>query len=155
MIDAIDRKILDLLQENARLSNAEMAEAVGLTVSSVHERVKKLEKKGIIKGYVAIVEPEKVGKPLLAFVRLSLDSSETAEDITALCANAPDILECHHVAGEDCYILKVRAAGPRQLEELLDAIRRSARADRSVTNIVFSTRKESTRVVPAPAEEGA
>jgi Lrp/AsnC family transcriptional regulator, leucine-responsive regulatory protein len=155
MIDSIDRKLLEMLQDNARASNAEMAEAVGLTVSSVHERVKKMERKGIIKGYVALVDPEKLGKPLLAFVRLSLNTSDTAEDVRGLCANEPDILECHHVAGEDCYILKVRAAGPARLEALLDAIRRSSGAERSVTNIVFSTAKDSTRVAPAPAEEGA
>jgi Lrp/AsnC family leucine-responsive transcriptional regulator len=154
MIDAIDRKLLDLLQGDARLSNAEMAEAVGLTVSSVHERVKKMERRGIIKGYVAVVDPEKLGKPLLAFVRLSLNSSDSAKALHALCAGEPDILECHHVAGEDCYILKVRAAGPRLLEDLLTAIRSSSRAERAVTNIVFSTAKESTRVSPAPVKEG-
>jgi Lrp/AsnC family transcriptional regulator, leucine-responsive regulatory protein len=155
MLDDIDRKLLEMLQDNARASNAEMAEAVGLTVSSVHERVKKMERKGVIRGYVAIVDPEKLGKPLLAFVRLSLRTTETAQDVRALCDREPDILECHHVAGEDCYILKVRAAGPARLEALLDAIRGTSGAERSVTNIVFSTRKESTRVAPAPAEEGA
>ena len=86
MIDATDRKILDLLQENARLSNAEMAEAVGLTVSSVHERVKKMEKKGIIKGYVAMVDPDKLGKPLLAFIRLTVGThAAVSEGIQKLC----------------------------------------------------------------------
>jgi Lrp/AsnC family leucine-responsive transcriptional regulator len=155
MIDTIDRTILDLLQKNARLSNAEMAEAVGLTVSSVHERVKKMEKKGIISGYVALIDPELLGKPLLAFVRLTVNSHQaTSEGIHRLCASEPDILECHNVAGEDCYILKVRAAGPKQLEKLLSAIRNSADTSRSVTNIVLSTYKESTRVEPTPVEEG-
>ncbi len=155
MIDATDRKILELLQVNGRMSNAEMAEAVGLTVSSVHERVKKLERKGIIKGYVAVVDPEKLGKPMLAFVRLTVSSHETAkEGIQQLCSSEIDILECHNVAGEDCFILKVRAAGPQQLEKLLTAIRGSADAGRSVTNIVLSTYKESSRVTPAAAEEG-
>ena len=154
MIDEIDRKILDLLQANARLSNAEMAEAVGLTVSSVHERVKKLEKKGIITGYVAQVNAEKLGKPLLALVRLTVSSHDaTREGIRGLCAAEPDILECHNVAGEDCYILKIRAAGPKQLEKLLAAIRNATETSRSVTNIVLSTYKESTRVEPAPVEE--
>ena len=155
MIDATDRKILELLQVNGRMSNAEMAEAVGLTVSSVHERVKKLERRGIITGYVAVVDPEKLGKPLLAFVRLTVASHEAArEGIQKLCGNEIDILECHNVAGEDCFILKVRAAGPKHLEKLISAIRGSADAGRSVTNIVLSTYKESSRVTPAPAEEG-
>ncbi len=153
MIDEIDRKILELLQGNARMSNAEMAEAVGLTLSSVHERVKKMEKKGIIRGYVAQVDPEKLGKPLLAFIRLTVSSHDpVAEEIRRLCATEPDILECHNVAGEDCYILKVRAAGPKQLEKLIAAIRRNADTSRSVTNIVLSSYKESSRVEPVPAE---
>jgi Lrp/AsnC family leucine-responsive transcriptional regulator len=153
VIDAIDRKIVDLLQGNARLSNAEMAEAVGLTVSSVHERVKKMERKGIIKGYVAITDPEKLGKPLLAFVRLTVDSHDgVRNDIQKLCESEPDILECHNVAGEDCYVLKVRAAGPKQLEKLLLAIKNTSEAGKSVTNIVLSTYKESTRVEPTPPE---
>ncbi len=155
MIDEIDRKLLDLVQGNARLSNAEMAEAVGLTVSSVHERVKKLERKGVIKGYVAVLDPEKLGKPLLAFLRLTVSSHQTAQDaIRALCESEPDILECHNVAGEDCYVIKVRAEGPKQLERLLAAIRGSAETSRSVTNIVLSSLKESSRIAPAPMEQG-
>ena len=153
MIDAIDRKILALLQGNARLSNAEMAEAVGLTVSSVHERVKKMEKKGVIKGYVAITDPEKLGKPLLAFVRLTVSTHDTVRDaVRKLCETETDILECHNVAGEDCYILKVRAAGPKQLEKLISAIKGDADSSRSVTNIVLSSYKESTLIEPAPIE---
>ncbi len=86
MIDEIDRKLLDLLQANARVSNAEMAEAVGLTVSSVHERVKKLERKGVIKGYVAVLDPDKLGKPLLAFLRLTVSSHESAQSRSGPCA---------------------------------------------------------------------
>jgi Lrp/AsnC family leucine-responsive transcriptional regulator len=155
MIEVIDRKIIGLLQGNARLSNAEIAQKVGLTASSVHERVKKLEKKGIITGYVATVDPEKLGKPLLAFIRLTVQpgpvgSPEARKSgVTALLADEPDILECHHVAGEDCYVLKVRAVGPKQLEQLMARIQRSTRSVRSVTNIVLSTRKESPRVEPA------
>jgi Lrp/AsnC family transcriptional regulator, leucine-responsive regulatory protein len=155
MIDEIDRKLLDLLQANARVSNAEMAEAVGLTVSSVHERVKKLERKGVIKGYVAVLDPDKLSKPLLAFLRLTVSSHESAQTaIRSLCDSEPDILECHNVAGEDCFILKIRAQGPKQLERLLSAIRGSADTSRSVTNIVLSTYKESSRIAPAPMEQG-
>jgi Lrp/AsnC family transcriptional regulator, leucine-responsive regulatory protein len=154
-MDEIDRKILSLLQGDARLSNAEMAEAVGLTVSSVHERVKKLERKEIIKGYVAIVDADKLGKPLMAFIRLTVSAHETSkEGVHALCLAEPDILECHNVAGEDCYILKVRAESPKQLEKLLSAIRKSTDTERSVTNIVLSTYKDSTRIEPASSKEG-
>lgn len=155
MIDETDRKLLDLLQCNAHISNADMAEKVGLTISSVHERVKKMERKGIIKGYVAVVDPDKLGKQLLAFQRLTTaPNSHASEDIQALCAQNPDILECHNVAGEDCLILKLRASGPKELEKLLGAIKDCADASKSVTSIVLSSYKESTRIVPSPADEG-
>ena len=155
MMDATDRKILGLLQENARLSNAEIAESVGLTASSVHERVKKLEKRGILKRYAAMVDADKLGKPLLAFIRLTVGThAAVSEGIQKLCRTEPDILECHNVAGEDCYILKVRAAGPKELERLLSAIRSRADTVRSVTNIVLSSYKETPYVEPGVNGEG-
>ena len=159
MIDQMDQKILSLLQSNARLSNSELAEAVGINASSVFERVKKLERKGIITGYVATVNPEKLGKPLLAFVRVTIntaapqDYDTTQDDVLNACIAEPDILECHNVAGEDCYIIKVRAGGPKQLEKLLSKIRRLTQSARTVTNIVLSTYKESTRVEPEHKDE--
>lgn len=155
VVDEVDRKILEMLQGNAKLSNAELAEAVGLNVSSVHERVKKLERKGIITGYVAVVDAQKLGKPLLAFIRLTVNPHDAARStIGELCSSEPDILECHNVAGEDCFILKVRAEGPKQLERLLAAVRGTTEANRSITNIVLSTHKESSRITPAPPEQG-
>jgi len=148
MMDEKDKKIVRILQENARLSNAEIADKVELTASSVHERVKKLEKKGVLKRYVAMVDAEMVGKPLLAFVRLSVTNTGIREVIQKLCASEPDILECHNVAGEDCYILKIRAAGPKQLERLLVAIKSKSDSIRSVTNIVLSSYKETLYVEP-------
>ena len=159
MIDDIDRKLLTLLQANGRLSNSALAEEVGLTISSVHERVKKLERKGVITGYVATVDAEKLGKPLMAFVRLTVETTEErgVEEVHSSmlegCLTDPDILECHNVAGEDCYIIKVRAAGPKELERLLTKIRGLAKSSRSITNIVLSTYKESTSVDPASAPE--
>ena len=154
MIDEIDRRILELLQEDARLSNAALANEVGLTVSTVHERVKKLEKKGIIKGYVALVDAEALGKPITAFIRLSVGATpggyvESKNSLREVCLAEPNVLECHGVAGEDCYILKVRAAGPKDLERLVERIRCQATVNRSVTSIVLSTFKESLTVVPA------
>ena len=154
MLDDTDRKIVSLIQADAKLSNAEIAESVGLTASSVHERVKKLEKRGVLRRYAAIVDAEMLGKPLLAFVRLTIGSTQNQtlsaaySRINALCATEPDILECHAVAGEDCYVLKVRAANPHRLEKLLSAIKGSAENIRSVTNIVLSTRKETPYIEP-------
>jgi Lrp/AsnC family leucine-responsive transcriptional regulator len=153
MNDDIDRQILTLLQENGRLSNAALAEQVGLTVSTVHERVKKLEKKGLIKGYVAVVDAEGVGKPITAFIRLLVGTTsegyvESKQSVMKACLAEPDVLECHGVAGEDCYILKVVAASPKDLEKLVERIRSNAPVSRSVTSIVLSTFKESSLIYP-------
>ena len=152
MIDEIDQKILDLLQKDARLSNADIGKEVGLNASSVFERVKKLERKGIITGYVATVDAEKIGKPMLAFMRINVDTDtmknfDTAKiDIEQAVIQDRDILECHHVAGEDCYILKLRANGPKELEQIISRVRSIIHGARSVTSIVLSTYKESSKV---------
>ena len=153
MIDDIDRQIVILLQKNARLSNAALAKEVGLTASTVHERVKKLEKKGIIKGYVALVDAEAVGKPIAAFIRLSVGVSsegyvESKNQVMNVCLVEPDVIECHGVAGEDCYVLKVRAASPKALEKLIERIRCQAAISRSITSIVLTTFKEETIISP-------
>ena len=153
MIDDVDRQIISLLQDDARLSNAALAEAVGLTVSTVYERVKKLEKKGIIKGYVAQVDAEALGKPIMAFIRLTVGIAsdgyrESKNKVVEACLTEPDILEGYHVAGEDCYILKVRAANPQDLEKLIERIRGKGDVARSITNIVLSTFKESSKIAP-------
>ncbi len=149
MLDPIDMKILGLLEKDARLSNQAIGEAVGLTASSVFERVKKLEKKGVIRGYTALIDPAAVGRPIAAFIRLMVGSARGPSSVADICRAEPEILECHHVAGEDCYILKVRAESPQGLERLVERLRRESEVQRSVTAIVFSTAKESTAVVPA------
>ncbi|MCP4360546.1 MAG: Lrp/AsnC family transcriptional regulator [Chloroflexi bacterium] len=152
MIDDTDRQILMLLQDNARLSNAAVAEQVGLTASTVFERIKKLEKRGIIKKYVALVDPEALGKPITAFIRLTVgttpdeDYETVKKQLIQICRTDPDIQECHTVAGEDCYILKVRIANTQQLEKLLERMRTQAMVIRSTSNIVLSTFKEETKI---------
>lgn len=153
MIDEIDRQILRILQEDGRLSNAALAERVGLTTSTVHERVRKLERRGVIKGYTALVEPQLLGKAITAFIRLSVGVAsqsyvESKRSITETCLAEPDVLECHGVAGEDCYILKVRVANPQELEKLIERIRSNAEISRSTTSIVLSTFKEGLAIEP-------
>ncbi len=153
MIDDTDHKILALLQQNSQLSNVALAEQVGLTTSTVHERVKKLERKGIIKRYVAIVDPQALGKQITAFIRLTVGIMpgsyiEAKNSVAAICQQEPDILECHSVAGEDCYILKVRVASPQALEKLLENIRVGSSVASSTTSIVLSTLKEDTLITP-------
>ena len=117
-LDQIDRQILDLLQANARRTNAEIAEAVGLAAPSVFERIRKLEQRGVIRGYTVQVDPEALGKTLTAFIRLTAAYDERhAAGVEAIAAD-PDVLECYSVAGEDCLILKTRVSSPGALEAL-------------------------------------
>ncbi len=153
MLDKIDHQILDLLQEDARMSNAAIAEQVGLTSSTVFERVKKLEKRGVIQRYVAIINGTAVGKMITAFVRIvigtgpNVDYASGKQQFIESCLEEPDILECHTVAGEDCYVLKVKAASPQALEILLERIRSYAPIIHSTTSIVLSTLKEETKIL--------
>lgn len=152
MVDQKDVQILKLLQENARLSNAEIGEEVGLSASTVFERVKKMQNRGVIKRYVAVVDPGIVGKSIAAFVRLTVNAPPgesyvaCKRDFVAACQTEPDVLECHGVAGEDCYILKVRVGDPAGLEALLERLRDRAAVSSSVSNIVLSTYKETTSI---------
>ncbi|HMA33206.1 MAG TPA: Lrp/AsnC family transcriptional regulator [Chloroflexia bacterium] len=146
-IDAIDKMILDLLQTDARTPLATIARAVGLSGAAVAERVRKLESSGVIRGYTAIVDREKLGKPLTAFIRVTLQPARGTGwggPAEALAVD-PDVLEIHHVAGEDCLILKVHAADPRGIEALLTRLRDRVEVTRTVTMIVLSTVKEDCR----------
>ncbi len=158
MIDKINRQIVSLLQMDARFSNAALAEKVGLTTSTVHDRVKKLEKKGVIKGYVAVVDAEALGKPIMAFIQLTVSSPsaeylESKKSVQSICQEEPDVLECHTVAGDDCFILKVRAASPSDLEKLIERIRCNAPVSSTTTSIVLTTLKETTQVMPKEVED--
>jgi Lrp/AsnC family leucine-responsive transcriptional regulator len=155
MIDEIDRKLIELLQADAKLSNAELAKAVGLTPSPTFERIKKLEQRGIITGYGARVDPAKLGKSLLAFTRLSLDTQvnvhESLAALAELCRGESGILECHDVAGEDCVVLKLRCRDTAELQRLLGAVKDRVPVARSVTSIVLETLKESSAISPGEA----
>lgn len=147
MIDAIDGSILDILQYNARTSQAELAKAVGLAPSAVTERLKKLEAKGIIRDYVALIDPHIVDRGLLAFV--SVRTSEHGPDMPSAIAlsKIPEVLEVHHVAGDDCYLLKVRARDAEHLGQILRQQIASAQSVTSTkTTIVLETVKEDPRI---------
>ncbi|HYY44050.1 MAG TPA: Lrp/AsnC family transcriptional regulator [Actinomycetota bacterium] len=121
-MDNIDRKILGLLEHDARLPYAEIAARVGLAPSSVHDRVRKLERRGVIKGYRASIDYEAAGFPITAFVSLALRPASPA-DIASLVAEFPLVESCYSVAGENSYVLVVRAPTTRHLEDLLDNLR--------------------------------
>ena len=111
MLDAIDRAILNALQNQGRISNAELAELVNLSPSACHRRVQRLEKDGFIKQYVALLNARKIGLPTTVFVeiRLSAQADEVLDNFEKAVARIPDVLECHLMAGTADYILKVVA----------------------------------------------
>ena len=121
-MDARDRKILALLQEDARLGYAEIGAKVGLAASSVHDRVRKLEKNGVIRGYRADIDHERAGFPITAIVSLALRPGSPS-DVPALVAEFELVESCYSVAGDNSYALLVRAPSTKDLEELLDALR--------------------------------
>ena len=121
-MDRKDRQILALLEGNARLSYGDIGKAVGLAASSVHDRVRKLEKRGIVKGYRAEVDFEAAGLPITAIVSLALRPASPA-DIPAKVAEFELVESCYSVAGDNSYALVVRAPSTKALEELLDALR--------------------------------
>lgn len=147
MIDEIDGSILAILQYNARTSQAELSKAVGLAPSAVLERLRKLEAKGIIRDYVALIDPHVVDRGLLAFV--AVKTSEHGPDMPSAIelGKIPEVLEVHHVAGEDCYMLKVRTRDAEHLGQLLrQQIAPTANVISTRTTIVLETVKEDPRI---------
>lgn len=123
-LDRIDRKILDLLQRQGRMSMTELAEQVGLSTSPCTERVRRLEREGVITGYHARLSPQSLGKTLLVFVELKLSakSGEVFEKVRKELLHVPDVLECHLVSGSFDYLLKARLSGMGEYRRLLGDI---------------------------------
>ena len=147
MIDAIDIEILSILQKNSRTTQADIAKAVELAPSAVLERVRKLEAKGAIRDYVTVIDPKVVDRGLLAFV--AVRTSDHGPDMSPgrALADIPEVLEVHHVAGDDCYLLKVRARDAEHLGQLLrERISTVAAVTSTRTTIVLETVKESARI---------
>lgn len=145
MIDDIDRKILNILQQNARTSNAEIARQIDMAPSAVLERIRRLEAKGVILGYEARINPEALGLNLLAFVFVRSRDFDGEEKTAEMLSQIPEVLEAHHIAGEDCFLLKVRAPDARTLGRLLrDRIKGAVTSTR--TTIVLETVRESGRL---------
>ena len=142
MVEEIDRRIVSLLSRNGRMSFTELARQAGLSVSAVHQRVRRLENEGVITGYVALCDPEVIGLPLTAFVSIKPFDPAAPDDLPARLADLTAIEACHSVAGDENYILKVRVASPADLEDLLQQIRTLASVS-TRTTIVLSTPYEN------------
>jgi len=141
-VEEIDRRIVSLLTRNGRMSFTELARQAGLSVSAVHQRVRRLEQDGVIKGYAAMFNPEDVGLPLTAFVSVKPFDDAAPDDLPLRLQDLTAIEACHSVAGEENYILKVRVASPAALEDLLSQIRTLGRVS-TRTTVVLSTPYEN------------
>ncbi len=152
-MDAVDRKILRLLQADNRLSNAEIGQAVGLSVSAANERVRRLNSSGIIRGNHAVLDPDRVGLPLCAFAFIDLAPHPDEDGFRADIAARPEVQEIHQVAGAHCYLLKIRAGGTRALQRFLtEHVSRQSDVLRTETVIVLETIKETSELgLPEPA----
>ncbi|HMA79734.1 MAG TPA: Lrp/AsnC family transcriptional regulator [Candidatus Binatia bacterium] len=142
MIDQIDLKILYILQTDGRRRLADIADEVDLSAPAVMERVKKLEASGVIRGYQALIDGKKVGKDITAFIGVSIGNQRDMERFANQMMRYRDVLECHHVTGDESFILKVRLANTAALEKLLAEIRSVEGVTRTVTKVVLSTAKE-------------
>jgi Lrp/AsnC family leucine-responsive transcriptional regulator len=147
-MDDIDRKILDHVQLQGRASYAEIGAAVGLSVSAINERLKKLQELGVIRGWGARVDPRAVGRGVLALMFVSIDRPESERHFLEAATALPDVLECHHVTGDWNYLLKLRLSDIADLETVLaDTIKAQPGVVRTHTMIVLSSPKE-TAIIP-------
>ena len=153
LLDPTDLEIVRLLQDNARVPQVEIARTVGLAPSAVLERLRKLEAKGIITGYVALIDPRALDQRLLAFIAVRTTDRPGEGRVANELAAIPEALEVHHVAGDDCLMLKVRARDPQHLAQILrERLGAIAGVQSTRTTIVLETIKESVRLsIPAAA----
>ncbi len=145
--DAVDLQLLQLLVQDGRRSYTDLAKDTGLSTSAVHQRVRRLEQRGAIVGYGAHVDPVAAGTPLTAFVSIKPIDPAAPDDAPDKLQHLPQIEACHSVAGDESYILKVRVAGPLDLEALLQEIRGAAQVS-TRTTVVLSTPWEGRAHVP-------
>ncbi|HEX2445710.1 MAG TPA: Lrp/AsnC family transcriptional regulator [Vicinamibacterales bacterium] len=146
-IDETDAKILNLLQANARIPQVEIAREVGLAPSAILERIRKLEARGVVQGYAALLDPRALGQGMLAFVAVRSAEPPGDDHVARALASVPEVLEVHHVAGEDCYLVKLRARDAAHVGELLRTrIGGITGVTSTRTTIVLETVKETPRL---------
>lgn len=150
--DPVNRKILRFLREDSRLSYAELGKMVFLSPPAVYERVRRLEKAGVIRGHTVVIDPNTMGLSFCAFVRIATCGQFPCEDIAEVLAQNPEVEECHSIAGEDNMLIKTRTTSPAGLENLLRKIRKIPGITKTLTTVVLETRFERGIQVPLTGE---
>jgi len=153
-LDRTDARLLERLQQDGRRPYAALGAEVGISGPSAHERVKKLEARGVIRGYSASVDPAKVGLGVLAFTWLTQAPGTAGEDLTDSFAAIPEVEECHHIAGEADYLLKIRTRDTRHLEDVLVRLQSTPHVFTTETDVVLSSafERRSIRLVDTSDE---
>ena len=134
-MDSIDKKILDLLQDNGRITVKEITQTISLTAPAVSERIKRMEKEGIIEGYTAVVDPKKIGRNVHALINVSIQPQDR-ENLLNLVEQEPLVAECYHVTGDYSYLVRVDAHEIADLEKLIIKFQKMGRTS---TQIILST----------------
>jgi Lrp/AsnC family transcriptional regulator, leucine-responsive regulatory protein len=153
--DRVDLQLLDLLQENARTSQHDLGVAVGLSSPAVAERLRKLEERGALRGYTAVLDPRTLGRDVTAFIAVGISGSQHYPGFLERVAAHAEVLECHSVTGQGSHLLKVRTLSTSTLESLLAEIQAWPGVQFTTTSIVLSTLKETARIplLTAPHDE--
>lgn len=147
IIDNKDIKLLNIIQNNARISNVEIAKQLGIVPSAVLERIRKLEKNGVIQGYETRVDAGSVGRSLVAYLFITTEESVGETGVATSIARIPEVQEVHAIAGEDCYLVKLRVENPQELAGLLRKRFGALKSIRTTrTTIVLETFKETMRM---------
>ena len=150
-LDTTDCKILALLQDDAKIAQAKVAKIVGLTAPSVNERIRKLERAGYIRGYVALLDERKLGFDVTAFVEVFIEQPKFEAGLIEAVSGLDEVLECHHITGEFSLLLKVRVPGMEAFRRLLIEKLNTVRGVRQTrTLIVLATAKEQHRIKAGP-----
>jgi Lrp/AsnC family leucine-responsive transcriptional regulator len=147
-MEELDRRIVELLSQDGRMSFTDLGKATGLSTSAVHQRVRRLEERGVIQGYRAVVDHNALGMPLIAFISVTPTDPAAVDDLPDRLRDIPEIEACHSVAGVESYILKARVSTPGDLEDLLAKLRNSANVS-THTTVVLSTPWEERHHVGA------
>lgn len=148
MEDAVDRRIVAAVSQDGRATLADLSAAVGLSVSAVQARLKRLESQGVVTGYRALVDADAVGRPLAAFIEITPLDPAQADNAPELLEHLDAIEACHSIAGDASYMLFARVASPRALEDLVRDIRQTASV-RTRTTVVLQTFFEHRPTLPA------
>lgn len=135
-LDETDRKIIEILQEDGRISMKDLGKLIGLTSPAVSERIKRLENCGIISGYKAIINPDALGRNIKAFIHISLPGNQSYAEFLENAKSDPRIVECHHITGDDCSLLKVLVRDMQELENVIDSIKKIGSTK---TSVILST----------------